>query len=117
MYVRGSLDYKPCYRAQWRRCRVGGKNPPSEESPDSAHYYSKPVIVLTSAITFSAAEDFVVVFDAMHRGTLVGETTAGGTGQPLKFKLPGGGGARIRTAADINIPMGESLKEWAFLRR
>jgi C-terminal processing protease CtpA/Prc len=58
------------------------------------------VIVLTSAATFSAAEDFVVAFDAMHRGTLVGETTAGSTGQPLMFKLPGGGSARICTKDD-----------------
>ena len=93
------LDYRPTYRA------VGGtpgwwKIPPGDVSPDSEHFFSKPVIVLTSAATYSAAEDFVVAFDAMHRGTLVGETTGGSTGQPFMFKLPGGGGGRICTKDD-----------------
>jgi C-terminal processing protease CtpA/Prc len=84
---------------------VGGtpgwwKIPPGDVSPDSEHFFSKPVIVLTSAATYSAAEDFVVAFDAMHRGTLVGETTGGSTGQPFMFKLPGGGGGRICTKDD-----------------
>lgn len=93
------LDYKPSYRASGD---VPGwwKIPPSEVSPDSVHFFSKPIIVLTSTMTFSAAEDFVVAFDAMHRGTLVGETTGGSTGQPLIFKLPGGGFARICTKDD-----------------
>jgi carboxyl-terminal processing protease len=59
-----------------------------------------PVAVLTSARTFSAAEDFVAAFDAMHRGITVGEPTAGSTGQPLFFQLPGGGSARICTRND-----------------
>jgi C-terminal processing protease CtpA/Prc len=46
-------------------------------------------------MTYSAAEDFVAAFDAMHRGITVGETTGGSTGQPLFFHLPGGGSARI----------------------
>jgi len=93
------LDYKPTYRA-WGHVPGWWRIPPEEVSPDPGHYYSKPVIVLTSAATFSAAEDFVVAFDAMHRGTLVGETAAGSTGQPLMFKLPGGGSARICTKDD-----------------
>ena len=54
-------------------------------------------------ISFSAAENFVVVFNAMHRGTLVGETTPGSTGDSLIFKIPGGGAARIMTE-DIEYP-------------
>jgi len=65
--------------------------------------------VLISAKSFSAAEDFVVVFDAMHRGTLVGETTGGSTGQPLAFKLPGGGYARICTL-DVAYPDGRDFE-------
>lgn len=94
-----TLDYKPIYRAS------GGapgwwKGSANEVSPDSTHYFSKPVIVLTGAQTYSAAEDFVVAFDAMHRGKLVGEPTGGSTGQPLMFKLPGGGSARVCTKDD-----------------
>lgn len=58
------------------------------------------MIVLTSARTYSAAEDFVVAFDAMKRGTIVGEPTGGSTGQPLLFVLPGGGTGRVCTKRD-----------------
>ena len=36
----------------------------------------------------------------MHRGITVGEPTAGSTGQPLFFQLPGGGSARVCTRND-----------------
>ena len=74
---------------------------PAEQIPaDKAHHVDVPVAVLTSAMTFSAAEDFVAAFDAMHRGITVGETTGGSTGQPLFFHLPGGGSARVCTKND-----------------
>lgn len=73
---------------------------PFEVSADPAHHVDVPVAVLTSARTFSAAEDFVAAFGAMHRGITVGETTAGSTGQPLFFQLPGGGSARVCTRND-----------------
>jgi C-terminal processing protease CtpA/Prc len=73
---------------------------PQAIEPDPQRQYRKPVLVLTSAATFSAAEDFAVAFDGMQRGTLVGEATGGSTGQPLFIKLPGGGSARICTKLD-----------------
>jgi C-terminal processing protease CtpA/Prc len=74
--------------------------PPFEVPADPAHHIDVPVAVLTSARTFSAAEDFVAAFHAMQRGITVGETTAGSTGQPLFFQLPGGGSARVCTRND-----------------
>ena len=71
-----------------------------EVPADPAHHVDVPVAVLTSARTFSAAEDFVAAFDAMHRGITVGETTAGSTGQPMSYQLPGGGRARVCTRND-----------------
>jgi C-terminal processing protease CtpA/Prc len=68
--------------------------------PDLARQCAKPVRVLTSAATYSAAEDFAVAFDLMGGGAIVGETTGGSTGQPLQISLPGGGRARICTKAD-----------------
>lgn len=62
--------------------------------------YSGPVAVLTSAQTFSAAEDFSVAFRGMKRGLIIGEATGGSTGQPLIFGLPGGGKARICVKRD-----------------
>ncbi|NKJ20064.1 S41 family peptidase [Dyella sp. SG609] len=73
---------------------------PFEVPADAEHHVDVPVAVLTSARTFSAAEDFVAMFGAMRRGITVGETTAGSTGQPLFFSLPGGGSARVCTRND-----------------
>ena len=98
-----TLDYKPGARSYgivgWTSEARG------EETPDPAHHYSKPVIVLAGPGTFSAAENFVVLFDAMHRGTLVGANTPGSTGDSVMFKLPGGGTARIMMA-DVEYPDG-----------
>jgi C-terminal processing protease CtpA/Prc len=74
--------------------------PPFEVPNDPEHQVKVPIAVLTSAQTFSAAEDFVAIFDAMHRGITVGEDTAGSTGQPVFFQLPGGGTARVCTRND-----------------
>ncbi|MEO6977439.1 MAG: S41 family peptidase, partial [Mucilaginibacter sp.] len=63
--------------------------------PDGKQYYSKPVVLLVSARTFSAAEDFTVAFNYLQRGKLIGQTTGGSTGQPISFDLPGGGSARV----------------------
>lgn len=62
--------------------------------------YDGPVAVLVGPQTFSAAEDFLVSFDVMKRGVMVGTATAGSTGQPMTFGLPGGGIARICVKRD-----------------
>jgi C-terminal processing protease CtpA/Prc len=46
---------------------------------------------LISSRTASAAEDFCVVLSHLRRGKLIGTPTAGSTGQPLFYGLPGGG--------------------------
>ncbi|MDD1748407.1 MAG: S41 family peptidase, partial [Methanothrix sp.] len=63
-------------------------------------HFSGPVALLIGPQTFSAAEDFVMYFDNAKRGILVGSATAGSTGQPLMFGLPGGGTARICVKRD-----------------
>ncbi len=62
-----------------------------------AKVYDKPVIVLSSPRTFSAAEDFLAAFKPLKRGLIIGEPSGGSTGQPLLISLPGGGQARICT--------------------
>jgi C-terminal processing protease CtpA/Prc len=59
-----------------------------------------PVVVLVGPRTLSAAEDFLIPLHASHRATLVGQRTAGSTGQPLIMPLPGGGAAGICTKWD-----------------
>jgi C-terminal processing protease CtpA/Prc len=62
--------------------------------------YSKPVVVLTSAATYSAAEDFTATFKSMKRGVVIGEPSGGSTGQPVFFALPGGGIAAVCSKRD-----------------
>lgn len=70
--------------------------------------FEGPVTVLTSARTFSAAEDFVLAFNALKRGTTIGATTGGSTGQPMSIRLPGGGAGRICIKRDL-LPDGGKL--------
>jgi C-terminal processing protease CtpA/Prc len=62
--------------------------------------YQNPVALLIGPRSFSAAEDFAAMFAQAKRGPLVGEATAGSTGQPLTLQLPGGGTARICVKRD-----------------
>ena len=58
------------------------------------------MVVLTGN-TGSAAEDFLVAIDCIERVTFVGKTTAGCTGTPFMFDLPGGGIAMITTTVQM----------------
>jgi C-terminal processing protease CtpA/Prc len=92
-------EYRPAERA-WGQAERWFDNPGNPLPSRTADPYRKPVLVLTSPRTYSAAEDFAAVFDAMKRGTIVGEATGGSTGQPLSVPLPGGGSVRICTKHD-----------------
>lgn len=63
--------------------------------------YKKPVVVLTSAFTYSAAEDFTAAFKCMKRGTIIGQKTGGSTGNPLGYSLPGGGIGFVCSKRDL----------------
>lgn len=49
--------------------------------------YSKPIVVLTNAGTFSSSENFCAVFKGMKRGLIIGTTTGGSTGNPIMVDL------------------------------
>ena len=99
--------YSPIGRAKGEGIyyETGG---PGHWSVHGEKLYTKPVVVLIGHRTFSAAEDFVAVFDAMQRGKLMGEPTGGSTGWPLAFNLPGGLKARVCMKRDT-YPDG---REW-----
>ena len=63
--------------------------------------YKKPVDVLCDESSFSAAEDFCVGFKTIRIGKLIGQKTAGSTGMPLIFNLPGGGQALVCSKNDF----------------
>jgi C-terminal processing protease CtpA/Prc len=91
--------YRPVYRAWGQGEAVYGSSSGSRNA-HGTNQYGGPVVVLTSPRTYSAAEDFTVVFDVMDRGKIVGQPTGGSTGQPLIIRLPGGGSARICSKRD-----------------
>lgn len=92
-------QYLPAYRA-WKRPMTNFESKAGTWQPDGKRHYRGPVAVLTSGGTYSAAEDFMVAYQGLGRGAIVGEATGGSTGQPLFIGLPGGGVARICTKAD-----------------
>nr|WP_315481806.1 S41 family peptidase [uncultured Undibacterium sp.] len=100
-------DYKPSLRA-WGNPETLHQFPQSLEQADLQRQFSGKVVVLTSARTYSAAEDFTLAFDLMQRGKIIGEATGGSTGQPLFFDLPGGGTARVCTKLD-SYPDGKAF--------
>jgi len=101
-----SRQYVPTQRAWGQPQRVWESA--DAIAPYKGHLYSKPVVVLTSARTFSAAEDFVAAFKSLQRGLIIGEATGGSTGQPLDISLPGNLTARICTKRD-QYPDGEDF--------
>jgi C-terminal processing protease CtpA/Prc len=60
-----------------------------------------PTIILIGHQTFSAAEDFLVFCDNQKHITLIGEMTAGSTGNPITWNLPYGGLLAICSKKDI----------------
>jgi len=94
-----TMTYRPAFRA-WGYKTDSYESTGNMELPDPEQYYAGPVAVLSGTGTFSAAEDFLVGFDVMDRGPIIGQPSGGSTGQPLGFYLPGGGNARITTKRD-----------------
>jgi hypothetical protein len=64
-------------------------------------FVGKPVFVLTSERTFSAAEDLCYALKNLKRATLIGETTGGGA-HPIEFK-------RIDDHFTVIVPAGRSI--------
>lgn len=64
-------------------------------------FIGKPVFVLTSHGTFSAAEDFCYALKNLRRATLIGETTGGGA-HPVDFR-------RIDDHFSVIVPTGRSI--------
>jgi CubicO group peptidase (beta-lactamase class C family) len=59
--------------------------------------YTGPVVLLIDEGTFSTAENFVVALVDSGRATTVGRQSGGGSGNPISFRLTGGGRARFST--------------------
>ena len=62
--------------------------------------FTGPVVILASARTSGAAEDLLAAFRNAHRGNIIGETSAGGTGQTLVDRLAAGWQVRFTVTRD-----------------
>jgi len=67
-----------------------------------SQHYDKPVYVLTSARTFSGGEECAYNFQVQKRGTVVGETTGGGSNPVRPFSVGHGIVVSIPTSRATN---------------
>ena len=74
----------------------------------SPRYIDKPVYVLTSPETFSAAEEFAYNLKHLRRAVIVGETTAGGANPGAGFRLHDHFWMFIPTGEAISLATGEN---------
>jgi len=67
----------------------------------SAKGYRGPLYILVDGGCFSACEDFVVPFKDNHRATIIGERTAGSSGQPFGKEFDNGMGFGLSTKREF----------------
>jgi len=91
-------QYMPSFRA-WDYGEKWYEGTHEPVRPGTPNPFLGPLVVLIGPGTASAAEDFLITLHHSRRATMVGEKTAGTTGQPLFVSLPGGT-ARICTKRD-----------------
>jgi len=68
--------------------------------PSARRRYTGPLVVLTGPNTMSTSEDFLIPLDYSGRALLIGEPTAGTTGNPVNVQLPGGAILRVCSKRD-----------------
>jgi C-terminal processing protease CtpA/Prc len=71
---------------------------------------SKPVYVLTSSRSVSAAEHFSYNLKMLHRATLIGETTAGATDVGIFHRIDDHFGIGLR---ESKVPNPYPVPDWA----
>jgi C-terminal processing protease CtpA/Prc len=72
-----------------RSCRGDSLRPvPAGSTGKDYFFYSKPIVVLSNAGSFSAADGFLNAFADLPQVTIVGEPSGGGSGATRQFQLP-----------------------------
>lgn len=100
--------YMPAY-ASWNYTEQWQENKGSIIKPVSKEKrYLKALVILISEKTYSAGEDFVSSFISTNRGKIIGRPTAGTTGNPIGFAIPGMGGFQVCTKKDY-LPSGKEF--------
>ncbi len=87
-------EYHPAY-ASWGKTEKPLQGEPVRIEPDARKSYLGPLVILTGPNTMSTSEDFIVPLHVAGRALIVGEPTAGTTGNPVNVLLPGGAILRV----------------------
>lgn len=87
-------EYHPAYTS-WGKAETPLQGDTVRIEPAAATRYAGPLVILTGPNTMSTAEDFIVPLDYSGRALIVGEPTAGTTGNPVNVSLPGGAVLRV----------------------
>jgi C-terminal processing protease CtpA/Prc len=77
--------------------------------PSGPRRYTKPVVLLTNRRVVSTAEAFVLLLRTLPHVTVVGDTTAGGSGNPIARELPNGWSFRL-SRWQTQTPQGTSYE-------
>lgn len=95
----GKFSKDPEKKLHYQMNAWDGPDEPSMIDPADRHFIV-PLAILIGASTYSAAEDFLSFMRAVPHAVFVGEPTAGSTGQPLTFQIPGGAWVGITSKHD-----------------
>jgi C-terminal processing protease CtpA/Prc len=87
-------EYHPAYTS-WGKAETPLQGDTVRIEPAAATRYAGPLVILTGPNTMSTAEDFIVPLDYSGRALIVGEPTAGTTGNPVNVSLPGSAVLRV----------------------
>jgi len=82
---------------------------PAYVTPTTRSRYLKPVVVITDRRCFSACEGFVLALKSLPTIRTLGDTTYGGTGNPITQELPNGWNYRVSTWF-VTRPNGEVVE-------
>jgi C-terminal processing protease CtpA/Prc len=102
-----SISYVPANRS-WGRPTGWIEHAPYTIEPRMGKRYTGPLVVLAGSGTHSAAENFLVPLKYSGRAVIVGEKTAGGSGNQVVAPLPGGGAFRVVSKRDM-FPDGQEF--------
>ncbi|MFN2571962.1 MAG: S41 family peptidase [Gemmatimonadales bacterium] len=110
---RKTPQYRPAYRGNDSPDSAGAwSSAPSDTIWPPARRervpYTGPVVVLVSERTAGPAEDFLVAFHAGKRGPIIGEASAGSTGQTIVVPLGAGWHLRVTVSRDA-FPSGKEF--------
>jgi carboxyl-terminal processing protease len=91
--------YRPAF-ASWSQPERTYQGDTVRIEPSGLKRYKGPLVILIGPNTMSTSEDFIVPLDFSGRALLVGEATAGTTGNPVNAVLPGGAILRVCSKHD-----------------